>query len=149
MDFLRGLLIAFVSERDGNCEIYVINADGSNQKRLTSNPADDAYPAWSPDGKKIVFSSSISRQRTIVPKDAEICVMNADGTETKRLTNNNTGDGLPSWSPDGEKIVFCSDRDGNYEIYVMNADGSEQKRLTVNPAADKDPCWSPFIVSEK
>ena len=144
-----GKKIAFVSGRDGNSEIYVMNADGSNQKRLTNNPASDRSPCWSHDGSMIVFSSSISGDRRSTPEDSEIYVMNADGTERRRLTNNSSYDGSPSWSSDGRKIAFDSDRDGNYEIYVMNADGSEQKRLTVNPAADKDPCWSPFIVSEK
>ena len=68
---------------------------------------------------------------------------NADGTEQQRLTNNPANDMVPSWSPDGKKIVFDSDRDGNLEIYVMNADGSNQIRLTYNPADDWDPSWSP------
>jgi len=60
-----------------------------------------------------------------------------------RLTTNSAGDFGPSWSPDGSKIAFWSDRDGNSDIYVMNADGSEQTRLTDNSASDQEPAWSP------
>jgi len=74
--------------------------------------------------------------------------MNADGSEQKRLTKDPVEDAIPSWSPDGKKIVFRSYRDRNYEIYVMNADGSEQKNLTNNPAYDSQPSWSPFLGSE-
>jgi Tol biopolymer transport system component len=73
----------------------------------------------------------------------EIYTMNANGTGVTRLTNNSVNDGMPSWSPDGSKIVFDSERDGNSEIYVMNADGSNPTRLTNNPAGDFDPTWSP------
>ncbi|NIO48958.1 MAG: DUF5050 domain-containing protein [Candidatus Aminicenantes bacterium] len=109
--------IAFQSNRDGSWEIYVMNADGSEQKRLTNNHTGGVSPSWSPDGKKIAFQSDRDENR-------EIYVMNADGSEQKRLTNNRANDLYPSWSPDGKKIAFFSDRDGNWEIYVMNADGS-------------------------
>jgi len=128
--------IAFTSKRDGNLEIYVMNADGSEQKRLTNNPAPDMAARWSPDGKKIAFMSKRDG-------NTDIYVMNTDGSEQKRLTNNPAPDAFPSWSPDGKKIAFSSKRDGNAEIYVMNTDGSEQKRLTNNPADDGTPSWSP------
>lgn len=67
--------------------------------------------------------------------------MNADGTNQVRLTNNPARDANPSWSPDGKRIVFWSDRDGNNEIYIMNADGSDAVRLTDNPALDVAPDW--------
>jgi Tol biopolymer transport system component len=79
----------------------------------------------------------------------EIYVMNADGTEQTRLTDNSARDMNPSWSPDGRKIAFHSRRDGNNEIYIMNADGSEQRNLTNNPAHDWLPSWSPFLPSEE
>jgi hypothetical protein len=73
----------------------------------------------------------------------EIYVMRSDGSDPIRLTHNEANDMLPRWSPDGRRIVFVSDRDGNREIYVMNADGNEQLNLTRHPAEDWTPCWSP------
>ena len=131
--------IAFVSWRDGDAEIYVMNIDGSNQTRLTDNPAWDGNPAWSPDGSNIAFVSDRDGNQ-------EVYVMNIDGSNQTRLTNNVESDYGPVWSPDGSKIAFESYRDGNQEIYVMNADGSDQRRLTDNPAADGADwplVWSP------
>jgi Tol biopolymer transport system component len=127
--------IAFESERDGNIEIYVMDADGSSQTRLTNNPTDDNDPAWSADGQKIAFDSNRDG-------NYKIYVMNADGSALTRLTDNLTDDGFPTWSADGQKIAFMSARDGNDEIYVMNADGSAQTRLTTNQLKDGVPTWS-------
>ena len=129
--------IAFQSDRDGNAEIYVMNADGSGQTRLTNNPANDDVPAWSPDGAKIAFQSTRDG-------NYDIYVMNADGSGQTRLTTNPYfNDDVPAWSPRGGKIAFKSTRDGNAEIYVMNADGTGQTRLTTNSATDGNPVWSP------
>ncbi len=128
--------IAFYSNRDGDFEIYVMNADGTGAKNLTDNSAWDAAPSWSPDGRRIVFQSDRDG-------DVEIYVMNADGTGAKKLTDNSARDAAPSWSPDGRRIVFQSDRDGGWEIYVMNADGTGAKKLTDNSAEDWSPGWSP------
>jgi hypothetical protein len=113
-----------------------MNADGSDQIRLTNNSANDYTSAWSPDGTEIAFSSDRDG-------NYEIYVMNADGSDQIRLTNNSANDRFPAWSPDGTEIAFSSDRDGDFEIYVMNADGSDQIRLTNNSANDDYPAWSP------
>src|SRR5205814_9520420 len=111
--------IAFDSNRDGNFEIYVMNADGSGQRRLTRNPAKDVSPAWSPDGRRIAFA----RDRGSTKPSSDIYVMNADGSRLRRLTRSPANDVSPAWSPNGRKIVFVSDRD-NYSydnnIWVMN-----------------------------
>jgi len=124
--------IAFSSDRDGNRDIYVMNADGSGQTNLTNDEAYDDDPAWSPDRSKIAWT-----------RWDEIYVMNADGTGQTNLTNDEANDADPAWSPDGSKIAFMSDRDDNWEIYVMNADGTGQTRLTNNDHDDGEPDWSP------
>ncbi|MGQ0646911.1 MAG: hypothetical protein ACT4P7_05035 [Gemmatimonadaceae bacterium] len=127
--------IAFTSNRDGNWEIYTVNADGG-PTRLTNNRRRDEYPAWSPDRTKIVFASTRDR-------NWEIYVMNADGTNPTRLTTNAASDLAPAWSPDGSKIAFASMRDRNWEIYVMNVDGTGVTRLTASKYYDQFPSWSP------
>ncbi len=128
--------IAFASTRDGNWEIYIMDATGANQTRLTNHSAVDWQPAISPDGTKIAFMSTRDG-------NFEIYVMNVDGTAVIRLTNDLAVDWLPDWSPNGAKIAFMSNRDGNLEIYVMDSDGSNPTRLTTNPAIDWFPSWSP------
>jgi TolB protein len=107
-------------------------------------------PAWAgtfpgPNGQ-IAFDSDRDTppdQEEDENPNREIYVMNPDGTDQTRLTNNDEEDIQSSWSPDGEKIAFASNRDGNLEIYVMNADGTDQTRLTNNDAIDINPSWSP------
>lgn len=140
-----GTKIAFVSNRDGNDEIYVMNADGTNQTRLTNNTAVDMDPAWSPDGTKIALTTSRDFPPVgNVANGFEIYSMGADGSNPIRLTNNSTVDGQPSWSPDGTKIAFTTQRDGLPLIYVMNANGSNQVNITQTTTLDSaDPEWSP------
>ena len=144
--------IAFVSYRDGNPEIYVMDADGKNQRRLTNHLANDDSPSWSPDGKRIAFVSRAfesDRDGEVHFRDgrptSEIYVMGADGGNPQNLTLNPGRDFSPSWSPDGKRIAFSSNRDGrfNYEIYVMGADGGNPQRLTNDPHDDRQPSWSP------
>ena len=135
--------IAFESDRDGNANIYVMNADGSNQTRLTDDLADDSNPRWSPDGTKIAFNTNRDSTEQENFENQEIYVMNAaDGSNQTRLTYNDVQDTGSTWSPNGTKIAFASDIDGNPEIYLMNAaDGTGQTRLTNNTAAEGEPDW--------
>ena len=129
--------IAFVSTRDGNAEIYVMNADGTGVTRLTDNTAGDYNPAWSPDGKRIAFYS----QRD---GNAEIYVMNADGSDLTRLTEHPKDDFDPTWSSDGKSIAFHSHRLGeNPLIFVMKADGTGVGNLSPMGVVDWSPDWSP------
>ncbi|MCH8286841.1 PD40 domain-containing protein [candidate division KSB1 bacterium] len=89
------------------------------------------HPSWSPDGTKIVFSSTRDDNNESETPNLEIYVMDADGSNIKRLTNSLRHDGSPSWSPDGSQIIFESDRNGSFEIYIMNADGSNQRQQVI------------------
>ena len=126
--------IVFRTARDGNTELYVMGADGSNQTRLTTNTAADGAPDWSPDGSKIVFVSDRDGNE-------EVYVMNSDGSNQTRLTNDPGTDNNPAWSLDGTKIAFISTMDGTQEVYVMDHDGANKTRLTNNGFNEADPSW--------
>ncbi len=112
-----------------------MQANGADPIRLTNNTAfEGGRLAWSPDGSRIAFYSGRDG-------NFEIYVMNADGTNPTRVTNDPAQDRHPAWSDDGLRIVFTTDRDGNDEIYAMNADGTRLTRLTNDPAQDFLASW--------
>src|SRR5438034_538498 len=127
---------AFTTNRDGNDEIYVTDATGTDVINLTTNPANEDWPSWSPDGSKIAF-------HTNGDGNWEVYVMDADGSALVNLTNNPALDALAVWSPDGSRIAFDTDRDGNFEVYVMNTDGTGLVNLTNSAANEAFPAWSP------
>jgi Tol biopolymer transport system component len=122
-----GTKILFDSNRTGKSQLFIMNADGSDQKQLIVSNGNDRYPAWSPDGKMIAFGSDRDG-------DFEVYTMKADGTALTQLTfNKNFPDSDPAWSPDGKSMVFTSAREKNAEIFIMNADGSNQRNFTNAP----------------
>jgi Tol biopolymer transport system component len=130
-----GQKIAFMSDRatpsnptppgfpGPDFEIFVMNADGSNQTQITFNGFDDEAPAWSPNGKRIVFQRDFDTVRGQV--DYDILRMRANGAHERNLTNSpGVQDFGPDWSPDGRRIAFSGERDGDAEIYTMRPNGS-------------------------
>jgi TolB protein len=107
-----GRRIVFATARDGDLEIYVMDADGSNQTRLTRSPGLDTFPAWSPDGTRIAF---VSRR----DGNPDLYVMRADGTDVRRLTEHPERDEQPAWHPDGRRLVFVGERDGAFDLYLV------------------------------
>lgn len=127
--------IAFQSNRVGDFQIFVMNADGSAQTKLTTQGA-NAYPGWSPDGSRIAFVST--RTGT-----SQIFVMNADGTGQNQVTNDGMTKASPAWSPDGTKIAFSGFGGSNYDIWVTTLDGTSLANVTNNAAEDVSPSWQP------
>ena len=129
--------ITFTSYRDGNAEIYTMNADGSNPVNLTNNPAQDSAPAWSADGDHLAFQSNRDGNN-------EIYISSADGRHQVRLTNNSLSDTAPTWSPYGDELAFTRVlADGNSEVFTMTIRGTDQVNITKDPAKDYAPSWSP------
>jgi dipeptidyl aminopeptidase/acylaminoacyl peptidase len=130
--------IAFVSNRDGNREIYLMSSDGSHQKRLTSTPKDEQAPVWSPDGSRFAY---LLRQDQ---KNFDLWLIDADGTAAEPLVAGPANDVACSWSPDGQSLAFSSNRDGDLEIYTVNVMDGQITQLTENTGIiDERPNWSP------
>jgi TolB protein len=153
----KGNAIAFTNGANAAQEIYVIDADGTDLRRLTTADGSDANPAFSPKGDLIAFESN--RDSTLAMSSPQIYVMNADGTgDARRLTNfpaeprvmanglmTNVSVSKPTWSPSGDRIAFHRrPGGGHFEIYTMNADGSDVRQITVtvpSPAFSGFPSW--------
>ena len=132
----RGKIVC-QSSRDGNFDIYSMNADRTDLKRLTNSPGYDVSPSWSPDGSQILFASDRAG-------NWDIYVMSAGGLNVKRLTSPPGSNTSPSWASGGSKIVFVSTRDAlNGEIYLMNSDGSNVERLTRDSTVKDSPVMMP------
>jgi Tol biopolymer transport system component len=144
-----GSRIVFQSNRDGGSEIYVMDADGSDQVRLTNTDDGETDSVFSPDGAQIAFTRWHG-----VPAVPEIWVMDSDGTDQHEVSTlpPSPGDPYPlrgqsmepAWSPDGSRIAFTTRRTGNYDIWVMAPDGSAQRPIFVDPLNDDvEPDWFP------
>ena len=133
--------IAFSSRRDGNWEIYVMDAAGRNQTRLTRRDVEDRFPLWSPDRRRIAFAS-------LVGGTWELWVMDADGTKQKRLASHIVVKSTRGWSRDNKRIAFAAGADSNVDIHTVDATSGEVKRLTTSqgriatqPGHQTDPSW--------
>jgi Tol biopolymer transport system component len=164
----NGTQIAFTSNRNGNADIWIISADGSDPKRITNDPNIDCDPAWSPDSSKIVFSHDRNGDK----RTFDIWIIDVDGTDLRQLTFGDGWERNPAWSPDGSKIaydgIWVMNADGtsltkiidgihpswspdgnqivfsrNGDIWIANADGSDPMQITNDTACDWHPSFSP------
>jgi Tol biopolymer transport system component len=131
-----GQHLAFMSNRGGNVDIYVLSVDGGEAQQLTDEEADDWLPAWSPDGSQIVFVSNRDG-------DEEIYLMDAQGGNQQALTDNDADDSYPAWSPDGSQISFACGAGRHRELCVMDVDSGNLRQLTEDGASVWVSAWSP------
>jgi Tol biopolymer transport system component len=155
-----GTRIVFTSLKDGDLDIYTMNVDGSDVRRLTTTPGYDGGPWWSPDGTKIVYRAwhpepgpeldayrDLLSRKMIRPNRMELWVMNADGSDQRQVTNLGGANFGPSWTPDGQRIIFSSNhknpRSRNFDLYLVNLDGTGLEQVTFNGEFDGFPMLSP------
>lgn len=143
--------LALMADCDNNCDLYVVDRNGANLRRLTRNGVFDTYPSWSPDSRQLVFMSNRDQSLELYTLDLDCDENQLGGCAVQRLTFNRAFDGFPVWSPDGQSILFSSDRDGNFEIYTLAASCIPEpetcavltRRLTNRAGSDLSPVWSP------
>jgi len=131
-----GRYVAFESHRDGNWEIYIIELESGEVRRVTNHLAYDGAPVWSPDGRYLAFESYRDG-------NLEVYTLDLVSGALHRLTDDPAGDYAPAWSPHGRWIAFTTWREGNKEIYLMGAQGVKQRNLTQHESDDEYPAWSP------
>jgi Tol biopolymer transport system component len=140
-----GTRIVFFAEVDGNVDVFVMTADGSNRSRVTSDPAEDVSPAWAPTGDRIAFVSERH-------DNTDLYVIDPDGTHEVRLTDDPAPDEAFAWDPFGDRIAYVSYRHGakpedigigDAEVFIVDVRTGETTNLSRNPAWDGDPDWSP------
>jgi len=140
-----GEWIVFLNENGTRGDIYLIRPDGTDLRRLTDSNdiSRDGNLVWSPDGKQLAYSAYRTGNIEIFVMDVESALQGK--VASRQLTDNPppVRNLVTSWSPDGSRLAFSSDRDRNTEIYLMNVDGNHVVRMTNNPASDTEPRWSP------
>ncbi len=129
-----GSKIMFTSGRSGNADLYVMNPDGSKLTNMTNSSTQEAWADWGSDGF-VYFSRPVNGNHKLVR-------MKPDGSQLEILTDRNSNDLMPRLSPDEQKLLFYSDRDGNLEVYTMNLASKEITRLTNHPLQDIRGDWS-------
>jgi len=129
-----GNSIVFVSDRDGDEDLYLYEITTKETRRITDNAAQDFAPSFAPDGKEVVFVSNMDN-----PYKWEIYSVNIENGRMRRLTNNDYWDGFPRFTANGQAVVFSSKRNGSEDIYVMRRDGGAEELLFSSPADDNDP----------
>ncbi|MDA1193088.1 MAG: DPP IV N-terminal domain-containing protein [Candidatus Poribacteria bacterium] len=126
-----GSKLVFVSDRSGQTDVYTMNADGSDLRRVTSTPATEETPSWSPDGTRLVYVAN-----------GEVTTADADGNDTRRWTDGGYENFAPVWSPTDNRIAFASTRNSNTDVYLVETATGELSRLTQHAAPDYNPAWS-------
>jgi TolB protein len=136
----NGEWLAIDIGESGQSDVFLVSADGEELRNLTDHPSANRFADWSPDSKKLLFTSNREDQTTNYPVIYSITI---ESGEIDALTEGDAASALATWSPDGSQIAFASDRDGDVEIYTIDSDGSNLKRLTESAGFDGFPEWSP------
>lgn len=135
-----GTQLAFASNQDGDFDLFIVSAGGSDLRQITSNTALDTAPVWSPDGTALLYTSDVDS-----PGFTEIYRLEIETGAITRLTDRAGSSYAPAWSPDGTRIAYVNNAGGDGDIFVMDADGQRPFLLTLDDggAEDAAPVWLP------